>query len=117
MFINPIRRFFELESAGGLLLIAMTCLALLLKNSWLSAGYDAVLNTNFLIQLGDMVVKKSVVHWINDGLMAIFFLIIGLEVKREVLEGQLSTRAQVMLPTVAAIGGLIMPALIFVFFI
>ncbi len=110
---NTLTRFFQLEAASGLLLIAAAVLALIINNSPLSGLYNSFLDTPVVAQVGALKIAKPLLLWINDGLMALFFLIIGLEVKREVLEGQLSNVSQVALPGAAAIGGMVVPALIF----
>ncbi|MEE4340652.1 Na+/H+ antiporter NhaA [Pseudomonas alliivorans] len=111
---NTITRFFQLEAAGGLLLIAAAALALVINNSPLSWLYNAFLETPVEARIGALQIAKPLLLWINDGLMALFFLVIGLEVKREVLEGHLSKPSQVVLPGAAAIGGMVVPALIYV---
>ncbi len=111
---NTITRFFQLEAAGGLLLIAAAALALIVNNSPLSWLYNAFLETPVVTQIGAVQIAKPLLLWINDGLMALFFLLIGLEVKREVLEGHLSKPSQIVLPGAAAIGGMVVPALIYV---
>ncbi|KVP43957.1 sodium:proton antiporter [Burkholderia ubonensis] len=107
--------FLRLESAGGLLLAATAILALICSNTPLRVAYDELLNIPVEIRVGSFTLAKPLLLWINDGLMAIFFLLIGLEVKREVVEGELSTPAQVVLPVVAGLGGMLVPG--FVFFI
>ncbi|WP_249583649.1 Na+/H+ antiporter NhaA [Pseudomonas viridiflava] len=111
---NTITRFFQLEAAGGLLLIAAAALALIINNSPLSWLYNAFLETPVEARIGALHIAKPLLLWINDGLMALFFLIIGLEVKREVLEGHLSKPSQIVLPGAAAIGGMVVPALMYV---
>ncbi len=111
---NTITRFFQLEAAGGLLLIAAAALALIINNSPLSWLYNAFLETPVEARIGALQIAKPLLLWINDGLMALFFLVIGLEVKREVLEGHLSKPSQIVLPGAAAIGGMLVPALIYV---
>jgi NhaA family Na+:H+ antiporter len=106
-------RFFQLEAASGLLLIAAAILALIINNSPLSGWYNAFLEIPVVAQFGAVKIAKPLLLWINDGLMALFFLIIGLEVKREVLEGHLSKISQIILPGAAAIGGMVIPALVF----
>ncbi|MFJ3482032.1 Na+/H+ antiporter NhaA [Pseudomonas sp. NPDC090202] len=111
---NTFKRFFQLEAAGGLLLIAAAALALIINNSPLSWLYTDLLDVPVVAQIGALKIAKPLLLWINDGLMAVFFLLIGLEVKREVLSGHLSRPSQVVLPGAAAIGGMVVPALIFV---
>jgi NhaA family Na+:H+ antiporter len=108
-------RFFQLEAASGLLLIAAAALALIINNSSLSWLYNGLLDTPVVAQVGALKIAKPLLLWINDGLMALFFLLIGLEVKREVLDGQLAKPSQIVLPGAAAIGGMIVPALIYWF--
>jgi NhaA family Na+:H+ antiporter len=111
-----VQDFLQLESASGLLLMAAAAVAILLANSPLSGIYAGLLEVPFEVRLGTVEIAKPVLLWINDGLMAIFFLLIGLEVKREVLDGHLSDRAQLVLPSLAAVGGMAVPALIYVAF-
>jgi Na+:H+ antiporter, NhaA family len=111
--MNFIEEFIKKESSSGILLIIVTLLALILKNSMFSEVYAAFLRTPVEIRFADLHIAKPLLLWINDGLMAIFFLLIGLEVKREFIEGQLSTPAQVALPGIAAIGGMLVPALFY----
>ncbi|MCL1123114.1 Na+/H+ antiporter NhaA [Shewanella surugensis] len=111
-----IKNFLNKGSAGGILLMLAVILALILANSPISWLYQDFLNTEMQIRVGSLDLNKTLLHWINDGLMAIFFLLIGLEVKRELLEGALSTPAQASLPTFAAIGGMIFPAAIYLLF-
>lgn len=108
-------RFFQLEAASGLLLIAAAVLALVINNSPLSYLYNGLLEVPVAVQVGALEIAKPLLLWINDGLMALFFLLIGLEVKREVVDGHLSKPSQVILPATAAIGGMVVPALIYWF--
>ena len=110
---QALREFLRLETAGGLILVFAAVLALVLANSPLQDLYAKVLSWNLTITLEDFGVSKPVLLWINDGLMAIFFLLVGLELKREVVEGQLSSRDQIILPAMAAVGGLAVPAMIY----
>lgn len=109
-------RFFAMESASGLLLIAAAILAMSINNSPLSFLYNALLDVPVAIQFGALKIAKPLLLWINDGLMALFFLLIGLEIKREVLEGQLKDPAQLVLPGAAALGGMLIPALVYLAF-
>lgn len=111
--MSPIREFLKLEAAGGIILIFASAFALIIANSPLSALYTATLDMPVAIQFGSFEIAKPLILWINDGLMAIFFFLIGLEIKREFLEGELSTRSQIALPAMAAIGGMVVPALIY----
>jgi NhaA family Na+:H+ antiporter len=108
-------RFFKMEAASGLLLIMAAALALIANNSPFSSLYSSFLDTPVVAGIGSVVIAKPLLLWINDGLMALFFLLIGLEVKREVLEGQLADPAQIVLPGAAAIGGMVIPALVYWF--
>jgi len=114
--IQTIRDFLKLESASGLLLIGSMVLALICANTPLSSLYGAFLETHVAVHIGALVVAKPLLLWINDGLMAVFFLLVGLEVKREVLEGELSSIPQIALPGIAALGGMAIPALIYIWF-
>ncbi len=105
---GAIRKFLQLESAGGIILIVAAAVAMCVANSSLGASYNHILHT----YLGGL----SVSHWINDGLMAIFFLLIGLEVKRELIEGALNSKEKAIFPAIAAIGGMLAPALVYVLF-
>lgn len=108
-----LRDFLQKESAGGIVLMIAALAALIVANSGLSDWYVATLATPVVATVGGTGVEKSALLWINDGLMALFFLLVGLEVKREVLMGQLSSWKQSSLPIFAAIGGMVLPALVF----
>ncbi len=112
---NMLKEFFKLEAAGGILLGMTAILAMVMENSPLNIYYEAILNTPVVVQIGQLILSKPLLLWINDGLMAVFFLLVGLEIKREVMEGQLSSREQISLPAIAALGGLVVPALIYTF--
>lgn len=112
-FRNVLTRFFRLEAASGLLLITAAVLALTINNSPLAFLYNGLLTTPVAVQVGALEIAKPLLLWINDGLMALFFLTIGLEVKREVLEGHLSHPSQIVLPGMAAIGGMLVPAVVY----
>lgn len=105
--------FFEHEAAGGILLMVAAVSALILDNSPLSWLYDMLLSTPVAIQIGALVINKPLLLWINDGLMAIFFFLVGLEIKREIVEGRLSSLQTATLPIFAAMGGVIVPAAIY----
>ncbi|QCD44335.1 Na+/H+ antiporter NhaA [Campylobacter mucosalis] len=111
--MNSIKEFLKHESMGGVLLMCATILALVCNNTFLSEFYGSFLHTKFSVSFGEFGLSKPLILWINDGLMAIFFFLIGLELKREILEGELSNPAQIALPALAGLGGIIAPALIF----
>jgi len=111
--LTAIREFLKLESASGILLVIAGALAMVAANTVLAPWYDALLSTPFKIQLGDFKLDKPLVIWINDLLMAIFFLLVGLEIKREVVMGELSDSSKVALPAIAALGGMVVPAAIY----
>ncbi len=113
MLIDKLKEFLRLEAAGGILLLAAALLALLAKNSPAGVYYDALLETPVAIQIGEFEIAKPLLLWINDGLMAMFFFLIGLEVKREFLAGELSEPSRIFLPVIAAIGGMALPAVIY----
>jgi len=114
--MNFLDEFIKKESSSGILLIFVTIFALILKNTDFSSLYDSFLHTPVEIKFGALQIAKPLILWINDGLMAVFFFLIGLEVKREVLEGHLSSLKQVSLPAFAAVGGMLVPALVYVYF-
>ncbi|MDE0702726.1 MAG: Na+/H+ antiporter NhaA [Rhodospirillaceae bacterium] len=101
------------EAAGGVLLMLAAAAALALDNSPLAHLYDALLTIPVVVQIGALALEKPLLLWINDGLMALFFLLVGLEIKRELLEGNLSSWRQAVLPALAALGGMVAPALIY----
>ena len=113
---NALRDFMKLESAGGILLLAAAVVAMVIANSPLQGFYVALLDTPVAVQVGKLVIAKPLLLWVNDGLMAIFFFLIGLEIKREVMEGELSSFKQVVLPGMGALGGMLVPALIYAWF-
>jgi Na+:H+ antiporter, NhaA family len=106
--------YFQHEAAGGLVLLAATLAALIFDNTPLSQLYDIFLDTPVAVRVGALAIDKPLLLWINDGLMAIFFFLVGLEIKRELVQGELSTFGQASLPAVAAAGGMAVPALIYV---
>ncbi len=111
-----LRTFFRMEAAGGMLLMIATLLALIASNTGLQSLYDLILSTPLEVSIGALGVDKPLLLWINDGLMAIFFFHVGLELKRELLEGELSDKRNIILPGVGAIGGMLVPAVIYLFF-
>ena len=116
MFLRALDRFFSHEASGGILLMLSALAAMIVANSALSGLYESVLGANFSILINGEGLSKPLILWINDGLMAIFFFLIGLELKREILEGKLKNPSDIILPGVAAIGGMALPALVFVLF-
>jgi len=114
MPVSAVKEFLHKESAGGLLLVGAAVIAMILVNSPLDFLYFALLDTPVSIQVGALILDKPLLLWINDGLMAVFFFLIGLEIKREVLEGELSDPARLIIPAIAAVGGMVVPALIYV---
>jgi Na+:H+ antiporter, NhaA family len=110
---SRLQQFLKLESAGGLVLCAAAAIALVLANSPWGAIYTRLLDIPLAFQIGGLAVKKPLLLWVDDGLMAVFFMLVGLEVKREILEGGLSKRANAILPAIAALGGMAAPALIY----
>ena len=108
--------FLRLESAGGIILIFAAVLAIVLANSPLHSYYALLINTPVEIRIGVLEIAKPLLLWINDGLMAVFFFMIGLELKREFIEGELSNKKNIILPGVAALGGMVVPALIYIYF-
>jgi NhaA family Na+:H+ antiporter len=114
--VRPFQDFAEKQSSGGILLIAATVAALVWANSPWSEGYAALWQTKLTVGVGDFSLSKDLTHWINDGLMAILFLVVGLEIKREVLVGELSSLRGAALPVAAAAGGATVPALIYLAF-
>ena len=113
---DSLLNFFKKESAVGILLIIATILAMFMANSPLSVAYEKMMETPVLVMFGEFNIAKPLLLWINDGLMAMFFFMVGLEIKREVVEGSLSDRSRLALPTFAAIGGMVVPAAIYSFF-
>ena len=112
---KPFKWFFKLEAASGLVLLFAAIIALVVSNSNLSDLYFSTLNKYLFVGINDFGLKLSIIHWINDGLMAIFFFFVTLEIKREFLQGELSNMKQALLPIIAAVGGMLIPALFYVF--
>ncbi|MGP1959014.1 MAG: Na+/H+ antiporter NhaA [Arsenophonus sp. NC-CH8-MAG3] len=111
-----IRQFLKLEAASGVLLIIAAILALIMANTPLQGIYQQFLNTSIVLKISVLNIDKPFLWWINDGLMVIFFLVVGLEVKRELIEGSLAGRDKVIFPVIAAAGGMLLPALVYLFF-
>ena len=113
---RPIRQFFQMEAAGGILLMISAAIALIWANSPFAEAYFHLWHAHVAVEIGSLKIDKHLLHWINDGLMAIFFLLVGLEIKREVLTGELASPKKAALPIAAAIGGMLVPALFYVAF-
>src|SRR5262245_55587 len=111
---TALRRFFAGEAAGGRLIGLAALAALIVANSPLGDRYQALWALRFGVHLGPLVIDKVLLHWINDGLMAVFFLLVGLEIKREIVDGELSSVDRLLPPVVAAVGGMLVPAIIYV---
>tara|TARA_B100000686_G_scaffold61761_1_gene66338 strand:+ start:5 stop:1183 length:1179 start_codon:yes stop_codon:yes gene_type:complete len=111
---KPFKWFFKLEAASGLVLLFAAIIALLVSNSDFSRVYAEVLNSYFLLGFKNFGIKLSILHWINDVLMAVFFFLVSLEIKREFIQGELSNPKQALLPIIGAVGGMLVPALIYV---
>ena len=116
MLKNSLLSFFKHESSTGILLMIMTLLAMAVANSPLKEFYDNLLNIPVKVMIGDVGIDKPLLLWVNDGLMAIFFFMVGLEIKREAVEGELKEIKKVAVPTFAAIGGMLIPALVYSLF-
>ncbi len=112
---KAIDEFLRLESAGGIILVVTAVIAIIIANTPLNAVYQGLLDMRVAVIVGKVELDKTLLLWINDGLMAVFFLLVGLEVKREIVEGELSSIQQAALPIIGAIGGLAVPALIYVY--
>ena len=111
---KPFRWFFKLEAASGLILLIAAILALMISNSNYSEFYFNSLEKYLFIGINEFGLKLSVHHWINDALMAIFFFFVTLEIKREFIQGELSNPKQALLPIIGAVGGMVVPALIYI---
>ncbi|NNE06228.1 MAG: Na+/H+ antiporter NhaA [Xanthomonadales bacterium] len=115
MIPSMINDFLKKESSGGLLLIFAAIVALIFANSPYSGIYDMMLDVPVVVQIGELVIAKPLLLWINDGLMALFFLLVGLELKREMIEGELSDLSKIALPAIGAVGGMAIPAAIYLY--
>ncbi len=113
MLFATLQRLFRHDAASGVVLMLASALALVLANSPMAGFYELLLSLRGSVRIGSFGIEKPLLLWVNDGLMAIFFLLVGLEIKREVLAGQLSDRSRAILPAAAAIGGMVVPALIY----
>ncbi len=113
---TPITRFLRLESAGGLILMFTATLAIIIANTPLAVYYNLLLDTPVEVRIGGLEIAKPLLLWINDGLMAIFFFLVGLELKREMVDGELSDPKNIILPGIGAVGGMVVPAAIYLAF-
>ena len=113
--LQLIKRFFQIEYSGGISLLCSAFNAMVFANSPLNGTYHDFLNLPVSVRVGLFSIDKTLIHWINDGFMAVFFVLVGLEVKRELLEGSLSDYQQAIFPAIAAIGGMLIPALVYLF--
>lgn len=113
---STISRFLKLESSGGIILMITATLAIIIANTPLSVYYNLLLDTPVEVRIGALEIAKPLLLWINDGLMAIFFFLVGLELKREILEGELSEPKNIILPGIGAVGGMVVPAAIYLIF-
>ncbi|UYZ36594.1 Na+/H+ antiporter NhaA [Clostridium beijerinckii] len=114
--LNPFLQFFKNESSSGLVLLFCAITAIIIANSNFSSMYNNIIHTYITIGYKDFSLSMSILHWINDGLMAIFFLVVGMEIKREIVFGELKSFKKTILPVSAAIGGMVVPAIIYVLF-
>ena len=103
---RPVARFLHVEAAGGVVLLGATLIALMWANSPWSASYETLWHTEVALEVGGYQLAEDLGHWVNDGLMALFFFVVGLEIKQELVVGQLSDRRDAALPVVAALGGM-----------
>jgi Na+:H+ antiporter, NhaA family len=110
---RPFQEFSESEAAGGVLLLAASALALAWANSPWAGSYSTLWEHKFIIGFEGFALSKSILHWINDGLMAIFFFVVGLEIKRELLVGELASPRRAALPIAGALGGVVVPAVLY----
>ena len=111
--VRPAQRFFQKEATSSLLLIAATVIALVWANSAAFESYHHLWHADISLAFGQSIITKSLIHWVNDGLMALFFFTVGLEIKRELLVGELSTPRKALFPVFAAIGGMVFPGIIY----
>lgn len=116
MAIRRLKAFFDLEASGGIVLALAAIAAMIIANTPLNSWYESFIHAPVAVQIGSFAIAKDAHHWINDGLMAVFFFLVGLELKREVLVGELSNLKQIILPAGAALGGMIAPAIVYVAF-
>ena len=111
--LTPFEKFIHRQTTSGLLLMCSAIIALFLANSFMAEAYQHIIHTRMSLSVGEWLIDMSLHHWVNDGLMALFFFVVGMELKREILVGELADLRQAALPVIAAIGGMVMPALIY----
>jgi hypothetical protein len=111
---RPVREFFATEAAGGIVLLVAAVVALVWVNSPFGDSYETLWHTELAIEVGRFSIAEDLRHWVNDALMAVFFFVVGLEIKRELVAGELRTWRQASTPAIAALGGMVVPALLFV---
>jgi NhaA family Na+:H+ antiporter len=111
--VDPLRDFLRAETTGGIVLLAATAIAIAWANSPLAAGYETLWSRSLTIGIGPLAITEDLRHWINDGLLTLFFFVVGLEIKRELVTGELRDRRRAALPAMAALGGALLPAAIF----
>lgn len=114
--IMPFQQFFKQEASSGIVLLTFAVMAMGLANSPWAAAYEEILHWKLSVGMGDFQLSMSLLHWINDGLMAVFFFVIGMEIKREFLFGELKSPSSTLLPIAAAVGGMVVPALLYTAF-
>src|SRR5688572_6915273 len=110
---RPVGRFLEIEASGGVLLVAATIAALVWANSPWDASYESLWSTVLTLDLGGHVLSEDLRHWVNDGLMTVFFFVVGVEIKRELVDGQLASVRDAAVPALAALGGMVLPAALY----
>ena len=111
--VTPFEEFIHKQTTSGIILLSVTFIALIIENSPLREAYEHLIHTSFSITMGSFTLERSLAHWINEGLMTFFFFVVGLEIKREILVGELADLKHAALPIVAAVGGMVVPALIY----
>ena len=114
--LSPIERFLALQASSGIILLGSAILALIFANTSFREVYEALCHYPIALSLGDFTLEMTLQHWVNDGLMVIFFFVVGLEIKRELIQGSLSSRKEAFLPFISALGGMVVPALIYIAF-
>jgi NhaA family Na+:H+ antiporter len=111
--VTPFEEFIHKQTTSGIILLSVTFIALIIENSPLREAYEHLIHTNFSLTIGSFILERSLAHWINEGLMTFFFFVVGLEIKREILVGELTSLKHAALPIVAAVGGMVVPALVY----